>query len=260
MRHERPPVLAAAYFGSGAAGDQYGRLARVLEYTASVHCPDWTIRVERLTAPASYTSALGVVSHVTNSQKLEWWRSVVLDAEDGDRVLLIDADMMITRPLDPVWAIPFDLAYTYRQEGRLPLNGGVVFVRVSPAARRFVDRWFAVNQRFLANADEHRKWRSKYAGINQAAFGYMLERERDHGLELARLTCHEWNSENTTWAKFDPAVTRIVHMKSGLRRALFTALAINRREHVRLVRLWHELEANALEAATRAVGARRATG
>jgi hypothetical protein len=250
-----PPILAAAYFGSGHAGDQYGRLARVLDYTARLHCPDWTIRVERLKAPPSFSSALGVASHVTNSQKLEWWRSVVVDAEDGDRVLLIDADMMITRPLEDVWRIPFDLAYTYRQEGRLPLNGGVVFVRVSPAARRFVDRWFAMNQRFLANANEHRHWRTKYAGINQAAFGYMLERERDPAVTIAKLTCHEWNAENTAWAKFDPNVTRIVHLKSGLRRALFGMPA--RPEHKRLITLWHALEAQANAAAAptaRAIG------
>jgi hypothetical protein len=248
---ERPPVLAASYFGSGAAGDQYGRLARVLEYTAAVHCPDWTIRVERLKAPPSYTSALGVQSHVTNSQKLEWWRSVVVDAEDGDRVLLIDADMMITRPLGDVWDRPFDLAYTIRTEGRLPLNGGVVFVRVSPATRRFVDRWFAVNQEFLGDAKAHARWRTKYAGINQAAFGYMLERESDHGLALERLTCHEWNAENTAWAKFDPTFTRIVHLKSGLRRALFGA-PYHRPESKRLITLWHELEARAKSAAAAA--------
>jgi hypothetical protein len=246
----RPPILAAAYFGTGQAGDQYGRLARVLEHTAAVHCPDWTIRVERLTAPPVYTSALGVNSHVTNSQKLEWWRGVVAAAEDGDRVLLIDADMMITRPLEDVWTRPFDLAYTIREAGRLPLNGGVVFLRVSPATRRFVDRWFDRNQRFLASAIEHRQWRTKYAGINQAAFGYMLERDRDPAVTLARLTCHEWNSENTTWAKFDPAVTRIVHLKSGLRRALFGMPA--KPEHKRLIAIWHSLEAEANAAARRA--------
>lgn len=246
----RPPILAASYFGTGAAGDQYGRLARVLDYTARVHCPDWTIRVERLKAPPFYTSAIGVHSHVTNSQKLEWWRSVVVDAEDGDRVLLIDADMMITRPLGDVWDRPFDLAYTIRTEGRLPLNGGVVFLRVSPATRRFVDRWFAHNQRFLANANDHRAWRMKYAGINQASFGYMLEKERDPAVALERLTCEEWNAENTTWSKFDPAFTRIVHLKSGLRRALFGMP--EKREWRPLIAIWHELEARAKAAAAAA--------
>lgn len=247
-RVNRAPILAASYFGTGNAGDQYGRLARVLEHTAAVHCPEWTIRVERLKAPGAYTSAIGVHSHVTNSQKLEWWRSVVLDAEDGDRVLLIDADMMITRELDAIWSRPFDLAYTIRTEGRLPLNGGVVFVRVSPATRRFVDRWFAVNMKFLANANDHRTWRIKYAGINQASFGYMLERERDPALVLERLTCDEWNAENTSWRKFDPAFTRIVHLKSGLRRALFGSEI--KREYKPIVALWHSLEAQAKAAAS----------
>jgi hypothetical protein len=244
----RPPILAAAYFGTGSAGDHYSRLARVLEYTAGVHCPEWTIRVERLKAPPAYNSVLGVHSHVTNSQKLEWWRGVVAAAEDGDRVLLMDADMMITRPLGDVWDRAFDLAYTIRTEGRLPFNGGVVFVRVSPAIRAFVDRWLAVNMKFLGNANDHRHWRTKYAGINQASFGYMLERELDPSLVLERLTCHEWNAENTAWAKFDPNITRIVHLKSGLRRALFGVEA-ERREHKRLIGIWHELEARARAAA-----------
>lgn len=247
---ERPPVLAACYFGQGGAGDQYGRLARVLEYTAGVHCPAWRIVVERLPKPAAYTSALGVHSHVTNTQKLEWWNEIVARAEDGDRVLLIDADMMIVRPLEDVWRIPFDVAYTMRESGRLPLNGGVVFVRVSPATRRFVDRWTTTNRRFLADAAAHRPWRTKYAGINQASFGFMLERERDHGCALERLTCLEWNCENTTWAHFDPNVTRIVHLKSGLRRALFGAPR-EQREHERLIRIWNGLEAEAAAAAAR---------
>lgn len=250
MNPARPPILAAVYFGSGRPGDQYARLARVLEYSAGVHCPDWTIRVERSTRVAPYVSALGVHSHVTNSQKLEWWREIVAGAEDGDRVLLMDADMMITRPLDPVWAIPFDLAYTIREEGRLPLNGGVVFLRVTPATRRFVDRWAAVNLGFLANANDHRHWRTKYAGINQAAFGYMLERERDPALELARLTCREWNAENTAWGKFDPAFTRIVHLKSGLRKALFGGHV--QKNYLTLINLWNSLEAQAAAAARRA--------
>ena len=242
MTPDRSPRLAAVYFGTGGAGDQYGRLARVLAYTAAAHCPAWTITIERAVVPA-YNSALGVTSHVTNSQKLEWWRGIVARAQDGDRILLMDADMAIFRPLDPVWDLPFDLAYTMRETGRLPLNGGVVFLRVSDRVRAFVDQWFATNQRFLGDPAAHRPWRMKYAGINQASFGYMLERT-DHGCDLRRLTCREWNCENTTWALFDPTITRIVHLKSGLRRALFGA-PIVRSDHKALIALWHGLEAKA---------------
>ncbi len=250
MTTPRAPHLAAVYFGTGGAGDQYGRLARVLEYTATLHCPDWRIQIDRATVP-HYNSSLGVNSHVTNSQKLEWWRGVVRGAEDGDRILLMDSDMAIVRPLDPVWDLSFDLAYTMRETGRLPLNGGVVFLRVSPRVRAFVDRWFEINQKFLADAAAHRPWRTKYAGINQASFGYMLEREA-HGCELTRITCREWNCENTTWAFYDPTITRIVHLKSGLRRALFGA--VPRSEHKTLIAAWHKLEAAAIGAGRRAAG------
>lgn len=218
-----PPVLAAPYFGAGQLGERYRRMADVLRYTAERHCPAWTIRVDQI-SPPPYVSTMGNASHAYNTQKLEWWCEVVRRAADGDRVLLMDADMIVVRPLDPIWEQPFDLAYTKRHTGTLPLNGGVVFLRVSPLVRQCLTTWWQINCRFLADAQAHRPWRAKYAGINQASFGYLLEHEMltdFAALDVRTLTCREWNCENTEWAGYDPAFTRILHFKSGLRRALF---------------------------------------
>jgi hypothetical protein len=217
------PILAAPYFGEGVLEQRYHRLADVLRYTAERHCPDWTLRVDRI-SPPEYTSGMGNASHAYNTQKLEWWCQVVNQAADGDRLLLMDADMLIMRPLDAIWDQRFDLAYTKRQTGNLPLNGGVLFLRVSPLIRQCLAAWWTINLRFLSDAKAHRPWRAKYAGINQASFGYLLEHQMltdFSALHIEALTCREWNCENTEWGKYDPAFTRIVHFKSGLRRALF---------------------------------------
>jgi hypothetical protein len=239
------PLLASVYFGSGVAGDEFRRMARALEYSALRHAAGWRVEIVEIPPAVGYRSTLGVPAHEHNSAKLDRWRDIIAAADDGDRVLLIDADTMITGPLDPVWDLPFDLAYTTAAD-RLPLNAGVVFVRASSRSRGFLEQWAAVNRSFLGDAAALRPWRTRYAGINQAALGFMLERA-GHGCQVAQLPGEIWNCEDSTWKRFDPALTRIVHLKSDLRRAIFRGLA-PRPVLTPLVAAWRALDAAAVEA------------
>lgn len=240
------PLLASVYFGSGAAGEDFRRMARALEYSALRHAPAWRLEIRHVPPAVGYRSTLGVPAHEHNSAKLDRWRDTIAAAKDGDRVLLIDADTMITGPIDSVWDRPFDLAITVSAD-RLPFNAGVVFVRVSERTRAFLEQWAAVNRSFLGDAAALRPWRVRYAGINQAALGFMLERA-GHGCQVARIDGAIWNCEDSNWRRFDPASTRIVHLKSDLRRAIFRGLAA-RRELAPIVAAWRALEAAAIEAA-----------
>lgn len=251
------PSLEACYFdGMRAAGraaifqgqperkrhaDIYERMAKVLEYSAHKHCKGWDVNVAHLTPP-NYVSIMGNQSHVWNTQKLEHWRRRTLDAPNGAELLLIDGDMIVMKPLDDIWRIDFDVAYTLRDGGsRLPLNGGVVFVRVSDATRAFIDRWWEVNVKFLGNSQQHRHWRAKYAGINQASFGYLLEHEVG-ALKIHKLRCSEWNL--CEWERHDPLAARIIHIKSGLRRVLFKLppLGTGGTNVKNIVRMWNAEE------------------
>lgn len=218
------PRLEACYFPNPdpAKALVYERLAAVLGYTARRHCPDWAINVERLDGITFKSAAkTSNPSHEWNTQKLEFWNRQIQAAPDGARILLIDGDTYVAKSLDDVWSIDFDLAYTIRNGGgtALPFNGGVVFVRVCPSTRAFMQKWWETNLRFLGDPDAHRRWRLKYAGINQASFGFMLERVQ-HGLDIHKLRCAEWNL--CEWDAFDHESARIVHVKSGLRRAVFS--------------------------------------
>jgi hypothetical protein len=234
-------ILCANYFGEGTLGRTYRRLARVLAFTATQHCPGWDVQIHHLERVPAYTSALGNASHVYNAQNLAAWDAVIQQAREGDEVLFLDADTMIVNPLDPVWDAPFDVAYTVRTKGAIPLNAGVVAVRVSDRTRRFCARWSATCQHFLRHEAAHRPWRRKYKGINQSSLGALLE-AHDHGCQIAPLTCLEWNCENTEWASFDPRRTRIVHLKSGLRRAILGVMR-PKPEMQPLVAIWRELDA-----------------
>lgn len=239
------PTLVASYFGDGAAG-QWPRLARVLAYTAAQHCPHWARQIDAI-RPTPMTSAIGHASHVANTQKMIHWGEAVAASAEGDRLALLDADLMILRPLDPIWDLPFDVAYTVK-DSRFPFNSGVVFVRSSPAARRFVAAWLAENIRMLGDGAAHAGWRRKYGGINQASLGYVLEHNLAAEVAILPIPCLEWNCEDHSWRAYNPSVTRIVHVKSRLRMSVFRLMPTDPALRG-LVKRWHALEAEAGRAA-----------
>lgn len=236
------PRLEAVYFGDRTG--QYPRLARVLEHTARTHCQAWDVRVREIGKPR-VTAVTGSTSHAANHHKLIEWTRLVCDAQNGERILLVDADTFVVQSLDPLWDVPFDIAYTTREAARYPLNAGVIAVRVSTAVRRWMEGWLAHDAAFLRDVDDATPWRATYGGQNQASLGATLESgmAEDLGLRIAPLTCREWNCEDTCWKTFDPAVTRLVHVKSALRMDAFNML---RSPHShRLAALWRQLEIEA---------------
>ena len=246
------PRLEACYFASDpVVNNQMERMARVLEYSARLHCPDWTVNVRRIPVERQPPTR-SKEAHVANTQKLEYWNGLVQGAAEGECILLIDTDMVITRPLDALWAEPFDLAYTLRDSFMYPFNGGVVALRVSPAVQAFVARWANENQRMLADRTYHKAWQAQFGGINQAAFGRMLALHdasplSEH-LHLRTLPCVEWNCEDSAWKHYDPDLTRIVHLKGRLRRAVFTST--KDQDLAPLVARWKGIEAEALAGKT----------
>lgn len=251
------PRLFSVWFRSSSA--QYPRLARVLEMTARRHCPTWEIDIRQVDPPTC-RAASGSASDAANHHKLEVWTKYVETAPDGARILLVDADTFITGPLDPLWNIPFDVAYTARPTERFPLNAGVIAVRASWRARRFMGAWQAIDETFLRNVEARVPWRQNYGGQNQASLGALLRGSAAMASvvrmvsEIAPLPCSVWNCEDTTWAAFDPAVTRIVHVKSALRMAAFGTYSHHKLRP--LVSLWRALDREAQAQDAQARGSR----
>lgn len=247
MSAPTPPRLYSCYFTGTKDVDirHWSALAKVLTYTAEKHCAQWTRTIEAIT-PEHVTSAIGRISHVYNTQKLEWWCDFVAHAAIGDRVLLIDADTAILRQLDDIWEREFDVAYTIRDRSgsKLPINGGVVFIRVNERSKAFVEAWRAENRRMLLD----KNWRmnyGEYGGINQASWMTLVKR-KDAGVRALQLHCREWNCEDSTWRTFDPLRTRILHIKSELKRGVFAGQNQRVQPHLRvLVSRWRHLEEQA---------------
>jgi len=245
----RPRLEAVWFKGEGPNGASYERLARVLEYTASVHCRNWDVHIHHVSMNVNYKTN-GIHSHISNTEKLIHWARAIERAEDGAEVLLMDADMMILRPIDDIWDLKFDMAYTTKN-AKLPFNGGVVFVRVNAHTKTFMAAWIDANMQLIASPADHAKWRHKFGGMNQAAFGLLLPRIHDYKVHLIEIPCKEWNCEQSAWHTYNPAFTRIVHIKSGLRRAVMAKGSHIETELLPLVHRWRELEKEAHDSEVR---------
>lgn len=255
--HGRAPRLESPWFGD--PGSIYARMARVLDHTARRHSPGWEVNVRHV-EPPPLPGVQREAKFVANTQKLDLWCRTVAEAPLGDRICLIDGDTFLVNGLDDVWEADFDLAFTVR-DYIIPFNAGVVFVRVTPGTRAFMERWRAENAAMYADVPYHMQWKEKYGGMTQASLGRVLE-AGGHGLDLRALPCAEWNCEDSCWGGFDPARTRIVHVKSGLRRLVFQG-DVGPPQHpwwtnedlAPLARRWHALERDAVRAEDAAVPA-----
>lgn len=208
------PRLVAFYDGK-----DYARMARVLAHTAAVHCPHWDRQIADV---ALFTERETTVEQRVrlDNHKLLRWVEAVERAPDGTPFLLIDCDVMILRPLDDIWARPFDVAYTARdpRHSPIPLNGGVVFARATDPARRFLRAWYESTKPYKCDP---KLWVAarKYGACDQAGLVQLLKKPHPETTVIA-LPCQEWNCEDSEWKHFDPAKTRLVHIKGALRQAV----------------------------------------
>lgn len=210
------PLLFSTCFGG--PDSPYPRLARVLTSTADRCCPTWRREIEVAPPPPPHRNPSS--AFIANTHKMTRWCHRLAQAADGEAILFVDTDTAIARSLDDLWAQPFDLAYTVKAVQRYPFNTGVVAIRVGPAVRTFFARWHAETLRMLDDTRHHQTWRRQCGGIHQAALGALFHQGAERELAIARLPCREWNCEDTNWGTFDPRATRILHVKSTLRRAI----------------------------------------
>lgn len=196
--------------------DNYERLADVFCYSALYHCPDAVVEHVEMGPPPKIKRKQGIQS---NTSKLDVWVDRI-NASKDERIILIDCDMIITGNIFEAFdRFYFDIAYTNRDSHSLPLNGGVIFVRNNERSVAWINELKKINEKMYCDRIFHKEWRSKYAGINQAAMGYLIENYPKDKIRLISIPCIEWNCANPEWQYFDPNKTKAVHVKGRLRQA-----------------------------------------
>lgn len=229
----------------------YTRLLRVFERSVSRHMPTATFIQRRIPAPKVPVE----VSHThftSNTVKLEIWREEMDRADEP--IVFADCDMLATGDLSEIFGQKvsndvlhkpygdFDIALTDRYNSKYPINGGMVYANPTPAAREFFALWQDANRRLYEDPKEHKKWREKYAGMNQAALGMLLETYKFDAY-VVLVPCSTWNACDADWINFDDEV-KACHIKGRMRRSVLSKLQIeDMQPHLRkIAKIWREYE------------------
>ncbi|HZG43904.1 MAG TPA: hypothetical protein VEY93_13135 [Longimicrobium sp.] len=153
---------------------------------------------------------------VVNTQKLDLWCRTIIAAPVGDRICLTDSDTFLVNSRGDAWDLDFDIAYTVR-DYIIPINAGVLFVRVTPESKAFMQRWRDVNAAMYPDVPYHLRWKEKYGGMTPGERG-QHPRERRPRAEPSHPPLPRVESRGPGLGR---AVTRVLHVKSGLRELIF---------------------------------------
>ena len=223
--------------------DDYKRMFSVFAKSCHEVMPGVKFEPYFVQAPA-FVPGMGL-GKLSNAHKFRIWMAVMEKATET--VAFMDCDMMALRSIEDADRFDFDLAYTrhvigMRRYSRIPFNNGLIFVKPTKGGLAIMRKWNEIDELMFNDAALHRQWKAKYPGMNQTAFGYLLERHPDLG-KIIDLPCPEWNSCCDRWHDAGPD-TRIVHIKGDLRRALMHRVSINQiaRDLWQVARKWREYE------------------
>lgn len=232
---------------------RYDKLSRVLEYSIKKNCPGAEFNLIRIDAPSSWRTKKCFAS---NTVKLQRWVDEM--EKTNEDIIFLDCDMIVLRDLHDAFKMDFDIALTVNGTGSIPYNGGAVFCRNTSAARDFIRLWNKCNHELYNDTKKHLKWRMKYAGMNQAALGYMLETNAvrvtditsEHKqikafeslVNIKRLPCSIWNVCKNDWRNMNDKMY-ILHVKSALRTAVLDprANAIYYRMFSAAIKAWRRM-------------------
>jgi len=224
-------TFIAVSFDYGATNTTYARLMKVFKKSVEVNCPGAVVKDIYIEAPRNITYKRGFAS---NTAKLAKWLEAMYEIED-EHLIFIDCDMMVLKEIKDIFNQDFDIACTKRSNSPYKYNGGVVFAKNNERSKAFMKLWLDINNKMLNDFKFHSPWRDKYAGMNQAAFGYIMEKCK-YDAKLIEVPCSIWNLCNEDWVRYNDS-TRIVHIKGQLRKG---CLGLCRTPaHIgRLVELW----------------------
>ena len=218
----------------------YEKLLRVFEESVRVYDPENDVIVKEVKPPQVKTKHC----FSSNTLKIAIWVEEMKKLPEGHEICFIDCDMMVIKNPNDVFDLDFDIAYTKRPKPaghRLPVNGGVVFCRNTEKSRSFMMKWKEINDKMYNDRKFHERYRKKYAGMNQSAFGYLMEHPQEWDAHLVPVECNTYNVCNESWHRVghDPNI-RIVHVKSQLRKMVLSGVC-SKRGCEEAVRMWLEL-------------------
>ncbi|HET6499032.1 MAG TPA: putative nucleotide-diphospho-sugar transferase [Coriobacteriia bacterium] len=228
----------------------YAELSRVFRASCARNMPGVTFEEIKMRPPAGIPGKR--TAYTSNNAKLREWEKAVRAA--GEPLILSDCDMLCLQSVEDAFHLaewggyetpidqPWDIAYTQTSNPRLPINGGVIFVRPTAAAKAFFRRWREVDLQMYRDPVFHEPWRRATCGMNQASFWYLVKKELPQiGARVIALPCREWNACQDDWADIGPEC-RMLHVKGTLRWAVLGSTPVEDLppELRKAARIWRE--------------------
>jgi len=214
----------------------YKILLDVFKYSCKKYMPKVKFNAIRIDAPVNKVGR--ALNFNYNSVKLKKWVEFI-ESTNGE-IILADCDMIAIRSAEYAFKYEFDIAYTERTRiKRIPNNGGIIFVRSNERTKQFFREMLRINNKMLHDKNFHQEWRSKYAGMNQAAFGYMLEKYKG-GIKFHKFKTIEFNAVDCDWPNVD-SKTSFIHCKSKLRKLILKESG-GRKEYMKVAQMWWKLK------------------
>jgi hypothetical protein len=224
----------ATYFDARQDGI-WERMANVLRYTCQQNGVDVTI--EPMPIPENGRG----MKIESNHEKLKLWNRAVQEATEP--IILLDADMFCQRNPAPIMATVKHVGITYRDQTSFPpINGGVVYVQPTIEAKAFFTAWVESDAALHDHPAQHAAFRSRYAGMNQASLGMIMEAGMDH--LVTRLTCSQTNCVEP-WLNWQESA--FVHVKSQALWHIFYNNAATNKNVPQIKDKWLELEKSCLQ-------------
>ena len=200
--------------------DRYKILMDVFRYSLNKNFPDAVLHEINIEPNAHWHRETIKRGFHSNKIKLDAWADAMEKIKD-DKIIFMDCDMLVLKPLDIAFKHDFDIGITFRTRVRMPYNGGVVFVRNSKKTQDFIRLWAEIDEKMYKDRKFHNPWRHKYAGISQASFGYLLENPQLHRIKFKEFPCSIWNV--CCEDRYNNNM-KCLHIKSQVRKCCFSRL------------------------------------
>lgn len=208
-------------------------LLQVFLHSVQKHIPDAVVHVQTIDPPEIVEDKKPAWTH--NTVKLRAQIMKVLELPDGACVAILDTDLLVLQDFREVFTEEFDIGCTRSQTSGF-INCGVIFVKLHPRSRNFLEAWLSTNEHLYADPEVTRRVSLPRLGINQEAFFWTC-RMLGNTLAIKEFPCHVYNLCTSEHTNFDPEVTKVVHYKDGLRTDTWAGRT---GRYGVLVGLWHQ--------------------
>ena len=119
------------------------------------------------------------------SGKVRFFYDALRGLRDESRVVFIDCDTLVLRPLDWVFnSNEFDIAVTWKPAG-YPLNSGVLLARSTASTKRFLLQWSEQTQELLSDSEKERFATRGFGGADQFTLATLIGAQRTQNCDVS---------------------------------------------------------------------------